>query len=45
MSNKDNKQEVTDINNSTINQAGRDIIIKNDSQASTKLIDLNSAIL
>lgn len=39
MSNKDNKQEVTDINNSTINQAGRDIIIKNDSQASTKLIE------
>lgn len=39
MSNKDNKQEVTDINNSTINQAGRDIIIKNDSQASTKILD------
>lgn len=39
MSNKDNKQEVTDINNSTINQAGRDIIIKNDSQTSTKILD------
>lgn len=39
MNSKDNNQEVNDITGSTINQAGRDIIIKNDSKASAKLLD------
>lgn len=39
MRDKDIKQEISDTSNSTINQAGRDIIIKNDSRASNKLID------